>query len=73
VLLACLLSGALVWSDRAAATRGVVAMLTIAAGNLIIFATYFVLMLWLLVQGLMRFPGFLKVRADLAGIQPVDE
>jgi hypothetical protein len=44
-----------------------------AAGNLIIFGTYFVLMLWLLVQGLMRFSGFLKVRADLAGIQPVDE
>jgi len=113
VLLACLLSGALVWSDRAAATRGVVAMLTIAAwalvwgrrsrdqltllvmfavsvpslylmaatdpngnfaaGNLIIFGTYFVLMMWLLVQGLMRFSGFLKVRADLAAIQPVDE
>jgi hypothetical protein len=24
-------------------------------------------------QGVMRFPGFLKVRADLAAIQPVDE
>ena len=43
------------------------------AGNLIIFATYLVLMLWLLLQGLMRFSGFLKVRADLAAMRPVEE
>jgi hypothetical protein len=30
-------------------------------------------MLWLLLQGVIRFSGFLKVRADLAGMQPVDE
>jgi hypothetical protein len=112
-LLACLLSGALLWSDGAAAVRAVVAMLTIAAwalvwgrgsrdqltlmvmfvvsvpslylmaatdplgnfaaGNLIIFGSYFALMLWLLVQGVIRFSGFMKVRADLAAIEPVDE
>ena len=43
------------------------------AGNLLIFAAYFALMLWLVVQGLLRFAGFLKVRADLAAMQPVDE
>ena len=113
VLLACLLSAALIWADRAAAARGVAAMLAIAAwalvwgrrsqdqltllvmfavsvpsmylmaatdpqghfaaGNLIIFGSYFVLMMWLLLQGVLRFAGFLKVRADLAGMQPVDE
>jgi hypothetical protein len=113
VLLACLLAGALIWTDGAAATRGVVAMLAIAAwalvwgrrsrdqltlmvmlavsvpsiylmaatdpngnfaaGNLIIFGAYFVMMMWLLLQGVTRFSGFLKVRADLAGMQPVDE
>ena len=113
VLLACLLSGAILWSDGADAVRGAIAMLAIAAwalvwgrssrdqltllvmfavsvpslylmaatdpqghfaaGNLIIFATYFVLMMWLLVQGMLRFSGFLKVRADLAAIQPLDE
>lgn len=113
VLLACLLSGTLIWADGAAAARAVLGMLAIAAwalawgrgsrdqltlmvmfdisvpsiylmaatdpkgnfaaGNVIIFATYFVLMIWLLVQGAMRFSGFLKVRADLAAIQPVDE
>jgi hypothetical protein len=45
----------------------------LAAGNLIIFATYVVLMLWLVVQGLIRFSGFVKVRADLAAIHPVEE
>jgi hypothetical protein len=44
-----------------------------AAGALLIFGSYFVLMLWLLLQGVIRFSGFLKVRADLAGMQPVDE
>ena len=44
-----------------------------AAGNLLIFAAYFVLMLWLLLQGVLRFSGFLKVRADLAGMHPVEE
>jgi hypothetical protein len=113
VLLACLLSGALIVSDGTAAARGVAAMLAIAAwafvwgrgsrdqltlmvmlavsvpsvylmaatdpqanfaaGNLIIFGAYFVLMLWLLVQGIVRLSGFLKVRADLAAIQPEDE
>jgi hypothetical protein len=113
VLLACLLSATLVWYDRAAAIRAVVAMLAIAAwafvwgrrshdqltllvmfgvsvpsmylmaatdpeghfasGNLIIFGIYFVLMMWLLLQGVTRFSGFLKVRADLSAMQPVDE
>jgi len=113
VLLACLLSGALLWADRAAAARGVLAMLAIAgwavvwgrgsqdqltllvmfavsvpsmylmaatdpdahfaAGNLIIFGSYFLLMMWLLLQGVIRFSGFLKVRTDLAAMQPVDE
>ena len=45
----------------------------LAAGDLIIFGTYFFLMMWLLLQGIMRFSRFLKVRADLAAIQPVDE
>lgn len=45
----------------------------LAAGDLIIFGTYFFLMMWLLLQGVMRFSRFLKVRADLAAIQPVDE
>ena len=43
------------------------------AGNLVIFATYLVLMLFLLLQGLIRFSGFVKVRADLAALRPVDE
>ena len=45
----------------------------VAAGNLIIFGTYFFLMMWLLLQGVVRFSGFLKVRTDLAAIQPVEE
>ena len=43
------------------------------AGNLAIFATYFVLMLFLLLQGLKRFSQFVRVRADLLAMQPVDE
>jgi hypothetical protein len=113
VLLACLLSGVLIWDAPASAARGVAAMLAIgawalvwgrrsrdqltllvmfavsvpslylmaatdpngkfAAGNLVIFGTYFILMMWLLLQGLGRFAGFLQVRAELAAIQPVDE
>jgi hypothetical protein len=42
----------------------------LAAGNLVIFATYLLLMSWLLVQGAIRFSGFLKVRRDLGGIEP---
>jgi hypothetical protein len=112
-MLACLLSGVLLWDAQASAAPGVVAMLAVAAwavvwgrnsrdqltllvmfavsvpslylmaatdpeanfaaGNLIIFATYFVLMMWLLLQGVMRFSRFLKVRADLAAMQPVEE
>jgi hypothetical protein len=112
-LLACLLSGVLIWDAAAGAVRGVAAMLAIAAwalvwgrhsrdqltllvmfavsvpslylmaatdpnanftaGNLIIFGAYFFLMMWLLLQGVLRFSGFLRVRADLAAIQPVDE
>ena len=45
----------------------------LTAGNLVVFGTYFVLMLWLLVQGVLRFSGFLKVRADLAAMHPVEE
>ena len=44
-----------------------------AAGNLLIFLTYFVLMMWLLFQGIVRFSRFLKVRADLAAMRPVHE
>jgi len=44
-----------------------------AAGNLVIFAAYLVLMTWLLVKGATRFSGFLKVRRDLAAIRPVEE
>ena len=44
-----------------------------ASGNLIIFGTYFALMMWLLLQGGTRFSRFLKVRADLSAMQPVDE
>jgi hypothetical protein len=43
------------------------------AGNLAIFATYFVLMLFLLLQGIKRFSQFVRVRADLMAMQPVDE
>src|SRR4051794_33020285 len=39
-----------------------------AAGNLVIFAAYFVLMMWLLVQGIVRFSGFVKVRGDIASM-----
>jgi len=45
----------------------------LAAGNLVIFGSYLVLMFWLLVQGATRFSGFLKVRRDLASIGPVEE
>jgi hypothetical protein len=45
----------------------------LAAGNLIIFATYMVLMFWLLIKGATRFSGFVKVRGELAAIEPVDE
>ena len=44
-----------------------------AAGNLVIFATYLLLMMMLVVQGLRRFRGFLRVRADLAAMRPVEE
>lgn len=44
-----------------------------AAGNLVIFAAYLVLMAWLLVKGGRRFFGFLEVSRDLAAIQPADE
>lgn len=44
-----------------------------AAGNLLIFGCYFCLMLFLLVHGVARFLGFLKVRADLEAITPVQE
>ena len=44
-----------------------------AAGNLIIFGAYLLLMLMLVVQGLRRFNGFLKVRADLAAMRPIEE
>jgi hypothetical protein len=113
ILLACLLSGVVIWDAPGAALRGVAAMLAIAAwalvwgrgsrdqltllvmlaasvpslymmaatdpnanftaGNMVVFAAYFVLMLWLLLQGVLRFSGFLKVRADLAAMQPVEE
>ena len=43
------------------------------AGSVIVFGSYFLLMLWLLVQGIIRFAGFLKVRAELAAMRPVDE
>ncbi len=43
------------------------------AGNLLIFGAYFALMLFLVVQGIVRFLGFLKVRGDLAAMRPVDE
>jgi len=45
----------------------------LAAGNVVIFAAYLLLMTWLLVKGATRFSGFLQVRRDLAAIQPVDE
>jgi hypothetical protein len=44
-----------------------------AAGNLIIFGTYFALMVWLLLQGATRFSRFLKVKADLSALRPVNE
>ncbi len=44
-----------------------------AAGNLIIFGAYFLLMLMLVAQGLRRFFGFLKVRSDLVAMRPVEE
>lgn len=113
VLLACLLSGVVIWDVQTAAAPAVLAMLAIAAwtfvwgrrsrdqltllvmfalsvpslyviagtdrnanfaaGNLVIFGSYFVLMLWLLLQGLIRFFRFLKVRADLVALRPVHE
>jgi hypothetical protein len=44
-----------------------------AAGNLLIFAVYFFLMLFLLVQGVVRFAGFLKVRAEIDAFKPDEE
>ncbi|MEN3338400.1 MAG: hypothetical protein V7647_2076 [Acidobacteriota bacterium] len=45
----------------------------LTAGNLVIFLAYFALMMWLLLQGIIRFSGFVKVRADLASMERVDE
>jgi hypothetical protein len=113
VMMACVLSGVVLWDASTAAIRGAVAMLAIggwalvwgrssrdhltlmvmfavsipslyvmaatdpngnfAAGNLIIFGAYLLLMLMLVAQGLRRFFGFLKVRADLAAMRPVEE
>ena len=113
VMMACLLSGILVWDASTSASRGVLALLAIgawalvwgrssrdhltllvmlavsvpsmyvlaatdpyanfAAGNLIIFAAYLLLMTMLLLQGLRRFHAFLKVRADLNSLRPVEE
>jgi hypothetical protein len=36
-----------------------------AAGNLLIFGAHLLLMLWLMLLGVMRFSGFVTVRADL--------
>lgn len=44
-----------------------------AAGNLLIFGCYFLIMLFLLVQGVVRFLGFLKVRAELAAMTPAGD
>jgi hypothetical protein len=44
-----------------------------AAGNLLIFASYFALMLWLVVQGATRFAAFVRVRRELATLGPVHE
>jgi hypothetical protein len=44
-----------------------------AAGNLLVFAAYFALMLWLLVQGATRFAGFVRVRRELAQMGAGDE
>jgi len=113
VMMACLLSGILIWDASTPAARGVVALLAIgawalvwgrssrdqltllvmlavsipslyvlaatdpyanfAAGNLIIFGAYLLLMIMLLLQGIRRFHGFLKVRADLNSMRPVEE
>jgi len=43
------------------------------AGNLLIFAAYFALMLWLVVQGATRFAAFVRVRRELATLGPVQE
>ena len=109
VMLACVLSGVMVW-DTQAFSRGVAALLAIAAwtlvwgrasrdrltllvmfavsvpslyviastdpdanftaGNLVIFATYLLLMIVLIVQGLVRFRGFLTVSAELSMLRP---
>jgi hypothetical protein len=113
MMMACLLSGVLVWDASTSASRGVAALLAIgawalvwgrssrdqltllvmlavsipslyvlaatdpyanfAAGNLIIFGAYLLLMTMLLLQGLRRFYAFLKVRADLIAMRPVEE
>lgn len=44
-----------------------------AAGNLVIFASYFALMMWLLIQGATRFAGFIRVRRELADMGPIEE
>ena len=44
-----------------------------AAGNLIVFAAYLALMVWLVVQGATRFAGFVRVRRELAAMGPVEE
>jgi hypothetical protein len=43
------------------------------AGNLLLFGVYFLLMLFLLAQGVVRFFGFLKVRAELDAMTPAAE
>ena len=45
----------------------------LAANSLIIFATYCVLMASLVIQGVARYAAFLKVRAELDALQPVEE
>jgi hypothetical protein len=42
------------------------------AGNLLIFATYLLLMIVLIVQGLTRFRGFLRVSAELSTLRPAE-
>jgi hypothetical protein len=43
------------------------------AGNLLIFGTYLILMLALIIQGLTRFRRFLQVSAELSALRPVEE
>jgi len=85
-MMACVLSAVVLWDASTPAIGGAAAMLATGAWALVwgrssrdhltllvSFGTYLLLMMMLVVQGLRRFHGFLRVRADLAAMRPVEE